>query len=302
MDSAGEDEPSPNERGAGMKRERFQLWRSGQTAGVELMDVTSSDRCWRVVHDRYCVSICIRGVTEYRYRGRTYAKSAGVITVHEPGEAYDARSQHGFGAATVFSIAPATFQAWATREMVKTRHFVPEPRAEPTLARRWRELAGIIRAGLSAAEIEGSLGGAMAETFACRAECSPTTTGKKEHRAVALVKARLHDGVHEKVSLEELAAEVGLHKLYLLSVFKKEVGVPPHTYQLQLRVAHARSMLARGAPILDVVTQLGFSDQSHLSRHFRRAFGIPPGEYVRRLRDAGPGHGEAGDAELFVLL
>jgi AraC-like DNA-binding protein len=277
-----------------MISERLKLYRSPGAVGVELMDVTSSDRCWRVVHDRYCVAICVAGATEYRYRARAFTKTAGVVTLHEPGEAYSARRQHGLGAATVFSIDPATFTGWDSREPLEARHFVPGPGAEPALIRRWSQLAKAIRTSRSSQDVEAALGSAMAEIFASRAEGawssgsnargSNARADKKEHRAVAYVKARLQEGVHEKISLEQLATEVGLHKLYLLGVFRDQVGVPPHTYQLQIRVARARSLLSDGARIGDVVTKLGFSDQSHLSRHFRRAFGVPPGTYAALIR------------------
>jgi len=276
--------------------EQLKLYRSPGAVGVELMDVTSSDRCWRVVHDRYCVAICIAGETEYRYRARAFTKTAGVITVHEPGEAYSARRQHGLGAATVFSIDPTTFTGWDSRDPVRARHFLPSPGGEPALLRRWSQLATAIRTTRSSEDVEAALGSALAELFASRAEGARSmgsraiganlTAEKKEHRAVAYVKARLQDGLHEKITLQQLATEVGLHKLYLLGVFRDQVGVPPHTYQLQIRVARARSLLADGARIGDVVTKLGFSDQSHLSRHFRRAFGVPPGTYAALIRTA----------------
>lgn len=221
-------------------------------------------------------------------------KSAGAVTVHEPGEAYVAHRQYGLGAATVFSIAPALIDGWAEGELVGSKHFVPEPAAESQLSRRLLRLARAIRAGLPLAEIEERAGEALAEMFARRTEGGRRPPPRRQHRVVARVKARLQDSVHEKVSLAELAEEVGLHKLYLLSVFREEVGLPPHAYQLQLRVSKARTMLAAGAPIADVATRLGFSDQSHLSRHFRRAFGVTPGAYARLLAPAAPKTGPRG--------
>lgn len=274
---------SNSEREGPLSLEQFKLWRTHEAAGVELMDVSSSDRCWRVVHDRYCIALCVGGVTEYRYRARAYMKRAGVVTVHEPGEAYAAHRQHGLGAASVLSIAPAVVEGWAKPEFGASPHFVPEPRAERELTRRLVRLAGAIRAGFSPGELEEHVGGALAELFLRRGEIAAKSRRRNEHRSVALVKAKIHDALHEKLSLDTLAAEVGLHKLYLLSVFREQVGVPPHTYQMQLRVARARSMLAARTPIADVVVALGFSDQSHLTRHFRRAFGVPPGRYVGRL-------------------
>jgi AraC-like DNA-binding protein len=88
-------------------------------------------------------------------------------------------------------------------------------------------------------------------------------------------------------SLQELADAVGANRFVLLRQFRHRVGLPPHAYVLRLRVDRARSLLARGADIADVAFLLGFSDQSHFSRLFKRVVGIPPGDYRRRVLPLG---------------
>lgn len=61
--------------------------------------------------------------------------------------------------------------------------------------------------------------------------------------------------------------------------FKKRNGVPPHTFWMIERLNRARKLLRSGEPIATVAAVAGFSDQSHLSRCFRRIFGITPGRY-----------------------
>jgi AraC-like DNA-binding protein len=53
----------------------------------------------------------------------------------------------------------------------------------------------------------------------------------------------------------------------------------PHTWLMQQRIARARALLQSGCLPLEVATQLGFADQSHLSRQFKQAYGIGPGAY-----------------------
>jgi AraC-like DNA-binding protein len=76
---------------------------------------------------------------------------------------------------------------------------------------------------------------------------------------------------------------VQLSPFHLLRVFRAAVGLPPHAYQIQLRVARAKELLRAGMPIAAVAVEVGFVDQSHLTRHFKRLVGVPPGRYrVRR--------------------
>jgi AraC-like DNA-binding protein len=61
------------------------------------------------------------------------------------------------------------------------------------------------------------------------------------------------------------------------------VGILLHQYQTQIRVERAKMQLAQGVSIQQVAVEVGFVDQSHLTRHFKRFVGITPGKY--RLRD-----------------
>lgn len=66
--------------------------------------------------------------------------------------------------------------------------------------------------------------------------------------------------------------------------FRREVGLPPHAYLTQLRLARAKGLLARGTAIAAVATDCGFAAQSHLHRHFLRTYGVTPGRYQRSAR------------------
>ena len=101
----------------------------------------------------------------------------------------------------------------------------------------------------------------------------------KEPRAVAVVKDALHAAPEVDVTLDDLAALTGLNKFYLNRVFSKEVGVSPHQYQLGLKVQRAKDKLAKGEEIADVAFDLGFSDQAHLTRTFKRFTLTTPGRF-----------------------
>lgn len=98
--------------------------------------------------------------------------------------------------------------------------------------------------------------------------------------AVARTREALHQRFTEDVPLGELARLAGMSKCHLVHLFHKEVGLPPHAYQIQLRVARARVLVAEGVPLAEVATLTGFSDQSHLTRLFKRVVGVPPGQYA----------------------
>jgi AraC-like DNA-binding protein/PAS domain-containing protein len=81
----------------------------------------------------------------------------------------------------------------------------------------------------------------------------------------------------EKMRLDGLAALAGLSSDYFARAFHQSVGVPPHTYLLRRRLEHVEHMLREThAPLSEIALATGFSDQSHLARHFRRWAGVSP--------------------------
>ena len=101
-----------------------------------------------------------------------------------------------------------------------------------------------------------------------------------EPRAIALVRAYLHEHFATDVRLSTLGTLAGLNSCYLIRAFRKRVGIPPHAYLMQVRIARAQSMLGAGWPVSEVALATGFADQSHLTRQFKRALGITPGVYA----------------------
>ncbi len=98
---------------------------------------------------------------------------------------------------------------------------------------------------------------------------------------IARAKKLLEERYADDVRLEELESEIGLSRFYLVRRFRAEVGMPPHAYQLAVRLDRARVLVTEGVPLVDVAARCGFTDQSHLTRHFRRATGVAPGAYAR---------------------
>ena len=80
---------------------------------------------------------------------------------------------------------------------------------------------------------------------------------------------------------ETLAADVGLTTFQLIGLFKRTAGLTPHAYLIQLRLGMACRHLRRLRPLADVATDVGFYDQSALTKHFKRCYGITPLQFAR---------------------
>ena len=91
----------------------------------------------------------------------------------------------------------------------------------------------------------------------------------------------LHERYTENVTLAELAAAAALSRFHLVRSFTALYGMSPHAYQVQLRVKQACRLLRTGATCAGTASAVGFADQSHLARHFRRVMGVAPRQYAQ---------------------
>jgi AraC-like DNA-binding protein len=83
--------------------------------------------------------------------------------------------------------------------------------------------------------------------------------------------------ISEKISLDALSTLAGLSPHHFARAFQQSLGIPPHRYMLRRRLEHVEKMLRdTQLPLSHIALALGFSDQSHLNRHFRRLTGMSP--------------------------
>jgi AraC-like DNA-binding protein len=103
----------------------------------------------------------------------------------------------------------------------------------------------------------------------------------QEHKAVRVAKNFLEAQPAREVLLEDLAKLTSLSPFHLLRVFKRDLGVSPHAYQIQQRVRLAKQFLREGKRIAEVALLTGFHDQSHMGLHFKRLVGVTPMQFVK---------------------
>jgi len=114
------------------------------------------------------------------------------------------------------------------------------------------------------------------------AETEHTETPAAQPRAVAQALQFIHANYTSDLSLNEIAKAVNLSPFHVARLFKQSVGVSPHQYLIQLRVNSARSLLSAGSgehSLAELASAVGFADQSHLTRHFKRIVGVTPRQF-----------------------
>jgi AraC-like DNA-binding protein len=98
----------------------------------------------------------------------------------------------------------------------------------------------------------------------------------------------LDDRICEPPTLAEAGWILHASPAHLVRCFTRAFGIPPHRYLVGRRIDAARRRLLEGEPPALVAVEVGFHDQAHLSRHFRRHVGTTPGRYASSGRSARP--------------
>jgi len=259
-------------------------------AGVEAWTSVWADRfqC-RHAHDSYQVCLGQTGAGRFVSRTEDQLCGPGRFVLIEPGEVHEV---HPVGTGTwrfdTLYIAPEV-----VREFTK---FSPEHRSRETALKRpvrpgdalasdFDRLHRCVTDGAPAVEQESRLARLLARLSG---ETADSRDGDhllpSDTPGLRRVRDYLESLPEENVTLTELAGLAELSPFHLTRAFRREYGLPPHAYLIQVRVNRARAILRQGVPVAQVAAGTGFADQAHLTRQFKRLVGVTPGDYVRRAR------------------
>lgn len=234
-------------------------------------------------HEEFVIPIIQGGAQSYRYRGTRYVAATGGIGAINPGEIHTGeRACENGWAYRVFYPTVAWMQALAS-DIAGRQAGVPwlpggviedtNVAAKLSAAHRLLETAG------DPLLAETALVEAFSLLLRRHARSADAQTMHADDARLQTMKAKLSADLTEQLSLSQLAAAVDLSPFYATRLFSQSVGMPPHAWRNQLRLNRGQALLRRGVSATDVAAAVGFTDQSHFTRHFKRAFGVTPGRW-----------------------
>ncbi len=265
------------------------VWRPWQLKQFELSQgvaVFSPSR-QRLIQE-YLLVYVQSGTADFQYRNARF--NGPIINetfyVIEPGGTWT--SQIKDVTFYCLTIGPAWLQEIASEMLHWERplpHFSSRTFFDPSLSRAVHDLARGSQAPASRLQREETLLHLFAPLLHVHAEEAGALPRLGwEHPAVKRAKEYLQAHYAQEVSLQELAGMVNLSPFHLAHVFRQVVGLPPHVYQIQLRLARARTLLAQGYGVGYVASETGFCDQSHFTQQFKRRYLVTPGSYRQTAR------------------
>lgn len=241
--------------------------------------------------DRYQLVRVDRSRSAGRCGNQDFQLTNGMVSVSTPGVTCTATRRASPYTQLRVALIPAPLMkllAPERRTHARKRHFLVSPDAK--LRSALDTLFDVVARRRSTLEQQTAL--LACASAAHEALVQAPDEAKLPHMPprIRRVLSLLHDRFAEDLRLEDLheAAGEDIHPRYLLTVFKKEVGMAPHQYLLRLRLRRAAELLARGMPASEVAPAVGFFDGSQLHVHFLRVLGTTPGAYARSVAPSSP--------------
>lgn len=246
-------------------------------------------------HATYAIGRTLAGVQSFSYRGAKASSLPGETMVFHPDEVHDGRA----GAACGFRyrmlyVPPALVQdILGGRPLPFHREGVS---LDPRLARATDAVFATLDEHADALGRDDALYGLVA-TLAEVCQTWPSR-GRVDFAAALRAREYLEDHFDQAVSLDDLARCAGRDRWSLTRDFRAYFGTSPHRYLTLRRLDRVRLQVRLGRGLAEAAVAAGFYDQSHMTKHFRQAFGMAPARWFRELArppvvsttDSAPGH------------
>ena len=231
-------------------------------------------------HDTYAIGLTLAGVQSFSYRRAMRHSTPGMAMVLHPDELHDghAGSEEGFRYRMVY-VQPALVQeilGGAPLPFVEGGLC-----ADPALIRAASRILRDFEGHREPIEEDDHLLDLVEALSALNGR--PNLRRPLNLKAAETARELIHGSMERTVTLDELARASDCDRWSLSRDFKALFGTSPYRYLTMRRLDKVRDRLAAGHSLADASLAAGFFDQAHMTKHFRRAYGVTPASWARML-------------------
>ncbi len=230
-------------------------------------------------HDTYALGVTLAGVQTFSYRGTSHFSTPGKVIVLHPDEIHDGGAGTDEGLRYRMLYLPPEKTTEATTGL-RSLPFAKNPVIEDDEFRQCLTEA--------LANLEGEPDNLLLIDWQSRladllwkhSNGGATTIKRPDRIAVFRCRDYLLENSATAVGSEELEQISGLDRFTLFRHFRCLLGTSPHRYLIMRRLQKCKDMMRAGAGLAETAFACGFADQAHFTRHFKNAYGIPPGRWL----------------------
>ena len=253
-----------------------------ERAGIELYRANIVRHAFEPhTHEAFGFGVIEQGVERFRYRGTDHLAAADAIVMMNPDVLHTGRAESQDG--------------WRYRML----YIAPDALKDAAGEDGWWFSDAVVQSDPNRARYLSQLLQAMwladdALTFDCHlsqfvATLRPYASNRRDRAEGGAVRFAsvidfMHANLGSAITLNDLAGVAGLSRFHFLRQFQSQYHATPHQMLMALRLHSAKCLLARGMAPAAVATDVGLTDQAHLSRAFVLRYGVTPARYRRQVR------------------
>jgi AraC-like DNA-binding protein len=266
-------------------RNRTRYWNDAGVAGLSCLcaDFTAHDYAPHS-HDALVVAVTEAGGTEFKSRGEVHEATTAELLVFNPAEPHSGRMARSrrWRYRGLYLNEAALDSLARTLGIDKLPYFTTNIFTDADLIGSFLNLHQSLQLRGDALLERERLVDSFGQLFRRHgAGGAGIPTARPDNPTITRLQALMRERYREPLTLEEIGRTEGLTPFQLIGLFKRTVGLTPHAYLTQLRLKAAIGEMQAGTRLAEAALAAGFYDQSALTTHFKRAFGITPLQWVR---------------------
>jgi AraC-like DNA-binding protein len=271
-------------------QEQAYLWKPKALDGVSLFKAQFTQFVYnKHTHDEFAIGVIEYGAQKFYHNGKTnVVPTHGIVTVN-PDEVHDGETATDTGYRYRMTyiqpevISEMLTELYGTKDSLK--YFANPVTIDHEVSKHLlHALLLFDQKNENFLEAQTHFIQAITELFMrhARPQQSPLSP-KKNHAVIRKACEFIQAMAPQNISLDDISHEVGVSRFHFLRLFKTTTGLSPHAYLIQRRVEMAKTLIENGSSLIDAAFEAGFADQSHMTRRFKAAYGVTPGQYQKAI-------------------
>jgi len=268
-----------------MKRDNSASFKQNQVLPwIELRVANRSSACYDAhSHDEFSFGVILQGAADYKNRNNSHRISVGDLVTINPSDVHSCNPAAGLWSYSMLFVN-ATKMGQLQRDILRENNqqmqmdyqaFNNDFERNEALKAQYLTLFDALDNEQSSLNIETCLYSFVESSF----QITSPASRYKHAEPIKRIREKLLDEVSEPHELESLAEEAGMSRYQLLRAFKNQYGLPPYAYLMDEKIKRSKVMLKAGESLSEVAHSLGFSDQAHFQRQFKKRLAVTPKYY-----------------------
>jgi AraC-like DNA-binding protein len=229
-------------------------------------------------HEEYAIGVTLKGVQDYSLDGHSLKSYENGIMLFNPEQIHDGKAEHykeGLDYVMLY-IKPELFlEGLEKKEIIKfSNPIIYDEKIK-------QDILNLNSAILNEKDevICSELYLNLVDNFSSK---DFLIHYKNETEFIKKAKEMMYYELDNVLDLEQMSKEFNISKFQFIRMFKSNTGLSPYQYFLNTKLIHAKKYLDATKDLYATVVEFGFTDLSHLNRHFKRVYGLTPFEYISK--------------------